>query len=50
LPLNNTSITLIRRAQVVPAIFEGQIDAGSFEYLVPFHAGEMLGWTVSLDQ
>ncbi len=49
LPLNNTSIKLIRRAHVVPATFSGQTNADSSEHLVPFHAGELLGWSVSVD-
>jgi dihydroorotase len=38
LPLNNAEVTLERAEQLVPGEVEG---------LVPFHAGETLGWRLA---
>ena len=48
LPLNDTTITLERRDQLVPQRLTGPTtDTAEAELaLVPFHAGELLGWRV----
>lgn len=43
LPLNETTVTLVRKAAVVPE----QIAAAGVN-IVPFHAGETLGWSLAL--
>ena len=48
LPVNIQRITLVREAQVVPPRLHGNDAAGSAVELVPFHAGERLGWRVDL--
>lgn len=48
LPVNAQRITLVRDARVVPPHLHGNDAAGSAVALVPFHAGERLGWSVEL--
>ncbi len=50
MPLNNTPMTLVRRSQVVPQTFQITSELNRKEYLVPFHAGETLQWSVVLDE
>ena len=46
LPLNNSFIKLVRKPHIIPEQYEiGNIDLYE-EYLVPFHAGEILNWSV----
>ena len=45
LPVNEASITLLKRPHVVPSRFELNNSNQSSEYLVPFHAGEILNWS-----
>lgn len=46
LPLNTTSITLVREPLAVPKRLHLQDAAGAVMELVPFHAGESLPWRV----
>ncbi len=47
LPLNESSITLVKRSQIVPDYFEVKGPTNSPQRIVPFHAGEKLQWTIS---
>jgi len=48
LPLNNESLTLVKRQQTVPKTLEDSgLEAG--EWPVLFHAGETLNWSVHVD-
>ncbi|ABX08504.1 dihydroorotase [Prochlorococcus marinus] len=47
LPLNQTSITLKKNAHIVPIRFNLNSSFSKNEYLVPFHAGESLSWSIS---
>ncbi|MDP6193965.1 MAG: dihydroorotase [Prochlorococcus sp.] len=49
LPLNTSSISLVRRPTPVAEVFDWQTDAGGHEKLIPFHAGESLPWCVDRD-
>ena len=44
LPLNQKSITLVKRPHLVPSRYELKKESQSNDYVVPFHAGEMLNW------
>ncbi|MFM7087229.1 MAG: dihydroorotase [Cyanobium sp.] len=44
LPANEERITLVREVQLVPPSLRGNDAAGTAVDLVPFHAGELLGW------
>ncbi len=46
LPLNETSITIVRRPHIVDSKFELSSTNNSSDYLVPFHAGEILNWSL----
>ena len=46
LPLNTNSITLVNVPKVVPSFFEVNDLDNSVEKLLPFHAGEKLGWSL----
>ncbi len=50
LPVNDQRVTLVREAQVVPPRLHGNDAAGSAVELVPFHAGERLGWRVEVPE
>ncbi len=47
LPLNEGSITLVREPQPVPARLHLNDAAGTAVELVPFHAGQSLGWRLT---
>ena len=49
LPANEQRITLLREPQVVPPRLHGNDAAGTAVELVPFHAGESLGWRVQCE-
>ncbi len=44
MPLNQSSITLIKKPHLVPDVYPLKSESN---FLVPFHAGETLNWTVS---
>ena len=46
LPLNKSSINLVRKCQVVPKTIELNRIGSSVESIVPFHAGESLNWSI----
>ena len=46
LPLNESSIKLVRKRQMVPKIIELNSSGSSLESIVPFHAGETLNWSI----
>ena len=48
LPVNDQRVTLLRQTQVVSPRLHGNDAAGSAVELVPFHAGERLGWRVEV--
>ena len=47
LPLNETRLTLVREAQLVPSRLHLNDAAGQAVDLVPFHAGELLPWRLA---
>tara|TARA_Y100001968_G_C19408982_1_gene745274 strand:- start:111 stop:1172 length:1062 start_codon:yes stop_codon:yes gene_type:complete len=46
LPLNSTRIKLIRRSHTIPRTLQLLNERGFSESIVPFHAGEVLNWSV----
>ncbi len=50
LQLNKASLTLVKRPQKVPDTFEVETNSGFPEYLKPFHAGELLNWSVEFNK
>ncbi len=46
MPLNESSISLVRRSHVVPSTIDLSNASGALQQLVPFHAGEKLSWQV----
>ncbi len=50
LPLNTSSLTIVKKTQVVPTFFEVVNATNSIEKILPFHAGETLSWSIELDQ
>ncbi len=49
LPLNSRFLTLVRTPQIVPSKFKLDKGLDSCDYLVPFHAGESLRWSLDLN-
>tara|TARA_Y100001968_G_C19293536_1_gene685458 strand:+ start:25 stop:1098 length:1074 start_codon:yes stop_codon:yes gene_type:complete len=45
MPVNSSTITLIRKPQLVPEKITIKTGQNRFESIVPFHAGETLGWS-----
>ncbi len=50
LPLNEGSVTLIKRTQVVPEAFNLKGKTDSYSSITPFHAGESLKWSILLKE
>jgi len=46
LPFNESTITMVKSAHTVPSKFNLSKSNQEFEYIVPFHAGEELKWSV----
>lgn len=46
LPFNKSTITMMKSSQTVPSKFKVTKSDENYEYVVPFHAGEVLNWSV----
>ncbi len=46
LPVNESTITMVRSFKSVPSTFQVSKAEDGYEYVIPFHAGEMLNWSV----